>query len=81
MELVKALQEIFEARYVRHEPQETAPSFEQRIHGNLALWFCPGCGVQLDEHGECPRCHYHLRDVSYHLIERCPHIPVPRDAP
>lgn len=73
MGLADRLREIFEARYLRGEPQDPHPTYNAQLHGHLRCWFCPGCGVHLDEHGACPRCHYHQRDVSYHLVEIHPH--------
>lgn len=76
MGLAPKLVEIFTARYVHREPQGSGPAFNWQVHGHLARWFCPGCGIQLDEQGECPRCHYHLRDVSHPLIELHGHRPI-----
>lgn len=54
------------------QPQSPLPAFNREFHGSL-LWYCPGCGVRLNEHLECPRCGKHVRDLVYHLIELHPH--------
>jgi uncharacterized paraquat-inducible protein A len=76
MGLARKLQAIFERRYVDGEPQPPRPDFSQQIHGFLHRWYCPGCGIRLDEHGVCPRCRYHLRDLVYPLVETHGHKPV-----
>lgn len=52
--------------------QSPMPAFSRRLHGGLH-WYCPGCGIRLNEHLECPRCTRHLRDLAYDLIELHPH--------
>ena len=42
-------------------------------HHDGAGWFCPGCGVQLDEHLSCRRCGKSLRRQIRQLVELHPH--------
>lgn len=79
MELAQAVRRILERRHVDGEPQTPKPQFSQQLHGFLHRWYCPGCGVHLNEQGECPRCGYHLRDLVVPLIEIHPHRPIQHD--
>jgi ClpA/ClpB-like protein len=51
-----------------------SPRREQvQIGRQLARWFCPGCGVPLDESNCCPQCGHSIRDQIYPLVELHPH--------
>lgn len=56
-------------------PQAPEPAFSPQWHGGLS-WYCPGDGVRLNDHLECPQCGKHIRDLVYVLIELHPHRPV-----
>lgn len=53
-------------------PQSALPVFSRQFHGGHR-WFCPGCGVRLNERLECEQCGKHLRDLVYVLVELHPH--------
>jgi hypothetical protein len=46
---------------------------EVQIGRQFARWFCPGCGVPLDESNCCPQCGHSIRDQIYPLVETHPH--------
>jgi hypothetical protein len=76
MALSRGMQEALERRYGTSDggPQSPLSPYSPQIHGGLT-WYCPGCGVRLDEHLQCPRCARHLRDLVYQLVELHPHRP------
>lgn len=53
-------------------PQSSEPPFNRRFHG-VFRWYCPGCGDALNPELECERCHKHLRDLVFILVELHPH--------
>jgi len=55
-------------------PQSALPAFNRQIHGSLR-WYCPGCGVRLNDHLECPRCGQHVRDLVFDVVELHSHSP------
>jgi hypothetical protein len=77
MGLAPVLRSIFEARHVTREKPPSQRSFDWQLHGHLHKWYCPGCGVHLGEHGDCPICGHNLRGDSHLLIETHVHQPVP----
>ena len=53
-------------------PQSSLPAYDAQLH-NGWNWYCPGCGIRLNDHLECTRCGHHLRDLVYTLVELHPH--------
>ncbi len=37
------------------------------------VWYCPSCGIQLDEQMSCDECGKSLRPFLYELVELHPH--------
>lgn len=54
-------------------PQSPLPLYVPQLHRSRWRWWCPGCGVRLNERQECPQCGKHLRDLFYPLVELHPH--------
>jgi hypothetical protein len=36
-------------------------------------WYCPGCGVMLNENLVCPECYRSIKDLQHELVELHPH--------
>lgn len=53
-------------------PQSPLPAYSALLHGGCQ-WYCPGCGIRLNDHLECTRCGHHLRDLMFILVELHPH--------
>jgi rubrerythrin len=50
-------------------PMKTGPRFLPSYP-----WFCPGCGVVLDDKMRCPECDVSIADLQGPLLERHPHL-------
>ncbi len=73
MGVAPMLEQMLNARYSPNAPaQSPRPSYSPQIHGNLR-WWCPGCGIRLNQYLECDQCGKHLRDLTVYLIELHPH--------
>jgi hypothetical protein len=53
-------------------PQSPLPAYDAQLHDGIK-WYCPGCGMRLNDHLECTRCGHHLRDQLHTLVELHPH--------
>jgi len=54
---------------VQHFPAQVPRSADVRVGVELTRWFCPGCGVPLQDM-VCPRCGGSLRSMHHSLVER-----------
>ncbi|MDP9378994.1 MAG: hypothetical protein M3Q29_02385 [Chloroflexota bacterium] len=54
--------------------QSPLPWFSPQVHWGVC-WFCPACGVRINEDLECPRCGRHLRALAFCIQELHPHGP------
>ncbi len=69
--LTEQLLERYGAQETADEP-EAMPPYSVRWHGRRQ-YYCPGCGVQLQEGLTCGRCGKSLRDLFMTLVELHPH--------
>src|SRR5688572_3114391 len=53
-------------------PQSPEPLWSYKGCGGVQ-WYCPKCGAALNACLECGRCHKHLRDLIFTLVELHPH--------
>ena len=73
MSLSQKLEEILTQRYsAGSESVLPATVYDRQIHGGLN-WFCPGCGIRLNEELHCESCRKHIRDSVRTLVELHPH--------
>ena len=71
-DLTNTLIQLFASAGSASAPQSPLPAYDAQWHGDLNL-YCPGCGIRLNDHGECARCGHHLRDQVLTLAELHPH--------
>ncbi len=69
MALSEHLASLLRERYGNHSP---SPNHGVRSIDEHA-YYCPGCGVALDDQMRCPECDLSLRDLSFPLVELHPH--------
>lgn len=69
MYLSQNVREILEARYGEISPRE--PSDYKLDH---TKWWCPGCGIKVNEKLECSNCGKNYYDLLYPLVEIHPHL-------
>ena len=64
------------ACFVGKSEQPEDKQFGSRYGGQ---WFCPGCGVPMEEETpgavRCPQCSRNLGKFLYQLVELHPHLP------
>lgn len=68
--LTTTLRQRYDAGCSTAVPQSPLPALSRPF---ALRWYCPGCGVRLNEHLECMQCGHHLRDLVYVLVELHPH--------
>jgi Zn-finger nucleic acid-binding protein len=69
MALSKNLEQALTERYKSHAPLKQFDS----ATGPMRAWYCPGCGVSLDDELVCPHCQISLSDLQQTLVELHPH--------
>ena len=65
MPLAKVVQDYLAEHFPVHSPRPAGTS----LGVELARWFCPGCGVHLQDLA-CPRCGGSIRSMHHSLVER-----------
>jgi hypothetical protein len=60
------------------QPKEPPPLSEMRYKSGVGgRWFCPGCGVSMEEQTpyavRCPQCNRNLWQFVYEIVECHPH--------
>ena len=82
-DIERILTERFGARQPSPKRQQFAPITIQMFPSSVSRgprfhplypWFCPGCGIVLDEKMQCPECGGTIRDLQSPLLERHPHL-------
>lgn len=74
MEVTKALEKKLEECYVLKLRQPREGKFSSRIGGQ---WFCPQCGVLIQEQDgdlRCSSCHQTINEFIFSLVEFHPHF-------
>src|ERR1700733_7620074 len=69
MSLSERVAGVLHDRYGNHVPSPR--------HGVVSItrnpYYCPGCGIPLDDQMQCSECQLSLKDLSFDLTELHPH--------